>query len=108
MKVAELEKLVTILETFDKRMSDADKRAVKAESHIAESAQATEEIAKSVHKLSELYVSIDRRLEDMNTMMANYIDAMRGRLEQAKKTEDAAKGLVSEIRKRCPEGAVGG
>lgn len=84
-----------------------EERLVAMEGHLADDASATEEQAKSLQKLQELYISIDERLMQLNDMLGNYIEATRARERQAKLTEDAAKGLVSEIRKRCAEQANG-
>lgn len=103
MKPDQLAALTEIVATIDRRLSGFEKRAINTEAHMAESATATDNIAQSVHRLSELYVSMDRNLEDLKTVIQNYVDAVREQLRQAKQTEEAARGLTSEIRRRLPE-----
>lgn len=94
-----IEKLAEALETFDRRLSSIDQRFVKVEHYEAEAAAAGEELSRQVQKLSELYVSIDQRLEQLTAMLSNYVDAT-GRLRRETTL------LHSEVRKKL--GAAGG
>lgn len=98
--------VIELISTMDRRLSGFAERFVNVEANMAESASATDNIAQSVQKLSELYVSIDENVNDLKTVMQNYVDAVREQLRQAKLATDAAKGLVSTIREKCP-GAAG-
>ena len=105
MTPEQLEALIATFATVDRRLSALDARSINIESNMAESASATDNIAASVHKLSELYVSIDEIVNDLKTVMQNYVAAVREQLRQAKLATDAAKGLVSTIREKCPDAA---
>jgi len=107
MTPEQTEALTELIATMDRRLSSFGERFVNVEANMAESASAADRTAANVQRLSELYVSIDSGLSDLKTVMQNYVDAVRAQLRQAKLTEDAAKGVVSEIRKRFPEFASG-
>lgn len=106
----QLAALTEIVATIDRRLSGYEQRSINIEKNMAESATATDLIAEnfqkmseSVTKLSHLYVSLDQNLEDLKTVMQNYVDAVREQLRQARQTEEAARGLTSEIRERFPK-----
>lgn len=106
MKPEQVDQIVASLEAFDTRLSSVDKRFVAAEGHLADGARAGDEMSRSIQKLTDLYLSIDIRLGNIETLLGNYVEATKERTRQARVSEEAAKGLISEVRKRCPE-AIG-
>lgn len=107
MTPEQAEALTEILATVDRRLIGFGERFVNVEANMAESASATDRIAENVHKLSELYVALDRNYEDLKTVMQNYVDAVREQSRQARLVEESARGLTSEVRRRLPEVEVG-
>jgi uncharacterized protein YukE len=95
--------LNAILETMDRRLSGFGERFVNVEANMAESASAADRTAENVHRLSDLYLSLNQNLEDVKTLIGNYVEATRERERQSRKTDEEARGLVSYIRKRFPE-----
>ncbi len=88
-----VEKVAVCLEAFDQRLSAIDGRFVRLESHLADDAQATEESAKSLQKLQELYLSIDDRLEQLTAMLGNYV-------QETKRLRVESQQLISEVRRK--------
>lgn len=105
MTPEQTEAFIELVATMDRRLSGFGERFVNVEANMAESASATDRIAENVHKLSELYITLNDNLESLKTLLGNYVEATRSRERQARQTEEAAKGLVSEVRKRCPDAA---
>ena len=98
MKNAELlERVAVCLEAFDQRLSAIDQRFVRVEGHLADDATATEEGAKSLQKLQELYVSIDDRLEQLVAMVGNYV-------QETQRLRTSSQQLISEIRRKPANG----
>jgi chromosome segregation ATPase len=93
MSPAQLDTLIETLATFDKRLSSMDGRFASVESSLAEDAQATDEAAKSMDKLRDLYLSIDSRLENLESLLSNYVEETKGlRL--------TSRSLISEVREK--------
>lgn len=97
------EALIELIATMSRQLSGFGERFVAVESNMAESASATDRTAENVHKLSELYLSLNQNLEDVKTLLGNYVKAIEARERQSRKTDEEARGLVSYIRKRFPE-----
>lgn len=93
MTPEQLETVAQLAESFDKRISDIDTRFVAVEGHLADGARYGEEQAKSLQRLQELYVSIDRKLEDLTAMIGNYVDETRG-------LRRTSQQLISEVREK--------
>ena len=91
MTPEQLETVAQLAESFDKRISDIDKRFVAVEGHLAEGARHAEEHSKSLQSLQELYVAIDRKLEDLTAMLGNYVEETRG-------LRRSSNQLISEVR----------
>jgi hypothetical protein len=97
-----LEIVAESLETFDRRLSGIESRLVNMESYMAEDAQATEELARSTTKLSELYVALSESVDQIKALLGNYVDETRKQRQQAQRTEEVARGLISEVRAKLP------
>jgi chromosome segregation ATPase len=88
-----IEQIAQSLEAFDRRLSSIDARFVAIEGHLADDAQATDEGAKSLQKLQELYLSMDTRLSGIEALLANYVEETRG-------LRRSSQQLLSEVRER--------
>jgi chromosome segregation ATPase len=88
-----LERIAVTLETFDTRLSSIDARFANLESSLEDDAHATEESAKSLQKLEELYLSMDQRLEHLTAMIGEYVNETR-------QLRRASQQLVSEVREK--------
>lgn len=93
------EALAAALEAFDRRLSSIDKRFVDVEHHMAEAASAGEEGAKQAAKLADLFLSLDRRIEELAAVMSNYVEATR-------ELRETSRNLHSEVRQKLK--AIGG
>lgn len=107
MTPEQTEALIDIIATMDRRLVGFGERFVNVESNMAEAATATENIAKSGEQLINLVLALDSRVGNIEALLANYVEATKEQRRQARQTEEAAKGLISEVRKRLPE-VVGG
>lgn len=88
-----VESIAVSLEAFDSRLAEIEKRFVLLEGHLADDARASDEASKSLQKLQELYVSIDGRLEQLNSIMANYVEETKG-------LRRTSQQLISEVREK--------
>lgn len=107
MTPEQTEALIDLIATMDRRLAGFSERFVHVEANMADSATATENIAKNGEQLVNLVLALDSRVGNIEALLSNYVTATKGREQQARKTEEAAKGLVSEIRKRFPDLASG-
>ena len=103
MTPEQLETVAELAESFDKRISDIDARFVTIEGHIADGAKAADEHSKeltnlgdSYKKLADLYVSMDKRFEDMVTTIQNYVSETAG-------LRQSARQLISEVREKLKD-----
>ena len=103
----DIETIAESLEAFDTRLSSIDGRFVNVEGHLADGARAGEETSRNFQKLSELYLRLDSRLENIEKLLGNYVEATKERSAQARKAEEAAQSLISYVRRRFPEAAEG-
>ena len=100
--------LIELIATMDRRLVGFGERFVLVEANMADAATATESLAKNGEQLINLVLALDTRMGNIEALLSNYVEATRARERQARQTEEAAKGLVSEVRKRCPEAAENG
>jgi hypothetical protein len=68
-----IETIACAFESFDARLSNVEQRFVALEGHLFDAAQATDEISKSLEKLSGLYLAIDDRLGNIEQLLSNYV-----------------------------------
>jgi methyl-accepting chemotaxis protein len=66
----QFEALMAALTTFDKRLAHMER-------DTSESAAAVDEMSKSLERLTNLYVSLDNKVDDNATIISNYVDATR-------------------------------
>lgn len=97
MTKSALSRVAISLEAFDQRLSAIDTRFIRVEGHLADAAQATDEAAKSLQKLQELYMSIDDRLEQLVAMVGNYV-------AETQRLRTSSQQLISEVRKKVVDG----
>lgn len=83
---AKQQAILEVFGTFDRRLTTI-------ESDMADAAAFGDEHAKQLVLLQELYVSIDKKLDDLATMMGNYVDA-------TKELRNATRTLHSEVREK--------
>jgi hypothetical protein len=86
-----IELIAASLEAFDRRLSGIEARFIAVEDHLADDAQATEEGAKCMQKLQELYMSMEDRLDSIESLLSNYVEETRG-------LRRSSQQLISEVR----------
>jgi len=89
-----IEATAEALGTIDTRLAAIEETQVDMLGHLADDAKATEEAAKSLQKLQELYLSIDARLEELTSMVGNYVEATKGLREEARRLESSVRARL--------------
>jgi len=103
----DVEPIAAAMESIDSRLGAIEKRFVYVEGHLADGAKAGDEASRGLQRLGDLYLAIETRLGNIETLLGNYVDATKERTQQARRAEETAQNLISYVRKRFPEAAEG-
>ena len=99
---AALEVVAESLETIDRRLSGMEARQTNMETHLAEGARASDLQAENSQKMVDLYLSLSESVDQIKALLGNYVDETRKQRQQAARTEEIARGLISEVRAKLP------